>query len=161
MADITVKQSFSVTIDGQLFDADSTEVITVSTEIVFDRTYRVANNALTEIFRAGTAATEDIASWELLWIQSSEDGELRYIMNNAGIDGSTTSEDIHGLVISIRQDVPIMLAGSDDSRGNGAAVDETLANADLWTDETARVIDAVEMIQTSGNSAKVRVVAIG
>ena len=76
--------------------------------------------------------------------------------------GNTAGTTTHGMVVTIAQDIPLVLSGGDASRASTANIDTVFEDGVTdWVDDTAVVIDLVEIVQTSGNSAKVRVVAIG
>ena len=159
MAVLSITQSYSIVIDGQTFSGGSTtaDTVTLAGETIFDRTYSITGSATaqTEIFRAGSAATDDLADWEFLFIQSDQDGHIRIVMNEGTGTESTTK---HGLVIALRAGIPFMWPGGDGSKGiTGANVDSDLEAAG-WAAEAAGVLDAIEFNATA--TAKVRVVAI-
>ena len=162
MATLSVIQSYSVVIDGHTFTGGSgtADTFPVAGETIFDRIYSITSSTTvaTEIFRAGSAVTDDIADWEFLFIESDVAAEIRLVMNEGG--GAT--ETRHGLVIALRAGAPLMFTGGDASRGTtDANVDDNLASggSDVFS-EAAGVIDAIEYNQRSGGVGVVRVVAI-
>lgn len=161
MAILSVKQSYSVTIDGQVYTggSETAETITVAGETIFDRTYSIDSSTTvqTEVFRAGSAATDDIADWEFLFFLSDQDAHIRIVKDETS---GTPATDGHGLVIALRAGVPFMWTGGDVSKGATAGtVDADLASTG-WADDAAGVLNAVEYNQQSGATAKLRVVAI-
>lgn len=157
MATIAVVQNYTITIDGQVFSGGSSspDTFTLAGETIYDRTFSVVTGTLTEIFLAGSAATDDLVDWGFLFIESSVAAEICLKM---GHSSGTTSTTRHGLVIELRAGVPLMFTGGDASRGDSADVDNVITST--WPGDAAGVIDAVEYSQTSGGASKVRVVAI-
>ncbi len=157
MAVLSITQSYTITIDGQTYTGGSTtaDTVTLSGETIFDRTYSITGGVLTEIFRAGSAATDDLADWGFMFIQSDVVGQIRIMTN----EGGTAGTDQHGFILSVAAGIPLMLTGGDVSRGEAAGASGTVGDLAFdWTNEAASVIDTVEFDATL--TAKVRIVAI-
>ena len=160
MAVLSITQAYTIVIDNQTYTGGSTtaDTVTLSGETIFDRTYSITGSttAQTEIFRAGSAATDDLADWGFLFIESDVDGFIRMVKDETIGDPGT---DQHGLVIAVRAGIPFMWTGGDVSKGvlGAATVDADLA-ATGWADDAAGVLNAIEFNATT--TAKVRVVAI-
>ena len=155
MANLSITQSWSITLAGQSFSGGSTTAVVVSaaTGLIFDRTYSITTSTATEVFRAGSTATDDLADWIFLFLLSDVAGEVRLITNVGATAGTTT----HGLVIQMAAGMPLMFTGGDASRQGSTDID-TFANNPF--DDSADVIDAIDFFQSSGGASKLRIVAI-
>ena len=155
MANLSIIQSYSVEIDGQTYTGGSGTAVTVSVagETIFDRTYNITTSTATEVFRAGSAVTDDLADWVFMFLLSDVAGEVRVVTNVGNTAGTTT----HGFVLQMAAGMPLMLTGGDASRQGSTDID-TFANNPF--DDAADVIDAVDFFQSSGGASKLRIVAI-
>jgi len=152
--DLSITQSWSITISGQVFTGGSSTpvVVSASNGLIFDRTYSVTTATYAEIARFGSASDDDLADFVFLFIQSDVAAEIRLVTD---VDGNNSRQ---GLAIQLAAGVPLMLTGGDAARAT-TTIDEVAA-AGNWATTGADVHDFIEYYQTSGGAAKVRVVAI-
>ena len=153
MANVNLTVQFDYTdAAGNVYSDGSTSVaktIAIDGDEIFDRTYAINSGTLTAILN-----NDKIASFDFLWIESDQAGEVQLVCNEGGTTGASNLEN--GFVIALNAGIPLILA-NDDSRNQGSAA----TNIDSWqTNWTADVIDRIQWYHTTGAAAKVRVIAI-
>jgi hypothetical protein len=162
MANVNLTVQFDYTdAAGNVYSDGSTSVaktIAIDGDEIFDRTYAVNSGTITEIL-----SDDKISSFDFLWIESDQAGEVQLVCNEGG---TLSGDDIeNGFVLSLNAGIPLVLC-NDDSRNMGN-MDGTFGETqhqdeiDDWqVDWSAGVIDRIEWYHTTGAAAKVRVIAI-
>ena len=144
--------------DGSL---TTPKTITAATGHIFDRTYVIANpSAITEILN-----NDLISSFDFLWIESDQFGEIQLVCNEGGTLSGDNIEN--GWVVKLNAGIPFVLH-NDDSRNMGN-MDGTFGESqhqeeiDNWETGTwaVDVIDRIEFYSAVGVQTKVRVFAVG
>jgi hypothetical protein len=143
--------------DGSVTTA---KTITVANGYIFDRTYVISDpSTITEILSDSL-----IATFDFLWIESDQFGEIQLVCNEDGVIGGSNLEN--AWVVKLAANIPFVLH-NDDSRNRGdmaATVNASnyAAEIDTWeTNWAADTIDRIEFYSAVGTTTKVRVFAVG
>jgi len=185
MASVNLYQKFDWTdAAGNLYSDGSTstaKTVTVAGGEIFDRTYKVTGSgSIKRILRCGPAAGDNIGSFDFLWIESDQEGEIQLLCNEDGVYNTGSSESgigelENGFCVKLLAGVPFVLT-SNHSRTMGDVGDvmdatttaTTYGNeVDTWEDDwpalmedgTQAVIDRIEFLSSASNTT-VRIVAI-
>jgi len=164
MANVNLYTKFDYTDDdGNVYSDGSLttpKTIAVSNGYIFDRTYVISDpSTVTEILN-----DDLIATFDFLYIESSQFGEIQLVCNEGGTLSSDNIEN--GWVVKLNAGIPYVLH-NDDSRNMGnmnGTFNESnhQSEIDTWeTNWTADTIDRIEFYSTVGTTCKVRVFAAG
>lgn len=124
----------------RLGDLSTPDTITVGDGIIWNAEFSIANGNTAELFDVA----DDLGDFDFLIVLSDQDINLQIVIDDDGNNGESF------IVIGLLADIPFIL-GTDD----GLAGDGTVDNFD----GTADVIERLNAKNSSGSTAKVRVLA--
>ena len=157
MANVNLYTKFDYTDDdGNVYSDGSLttpKTIAVSNGYIFDRTYVISDpSTATEILN-----DDLIATFDFLYIESSQFGEIQLVCNQGGTSGS--SNGVNAWVAKLNAGIPYVLHNDDSRNRTGLS---SFTDIDSWeTAWTADTIDRIEFYSTVGTTCKVRVFAAG
>lgn len=133
--------AFASNTNAKLGDLSAPVLVTLSSEIKHDQEFSVTNGSTQEIFDID----DDIGSFGVLGILSTQDVLLQIVIDDDGDNGEAF------VVIKLRANFPFWLPYDDALAGDGTV--------DLF-DGTADLIERLTIKNSSGSTAKVRVLAL-
>lgn len=166
MASVTINlyTRFEVTVDGDSTEGGSlttAKQITAANGHVYDRTFNIKLNQLTELWSDSIMSPEtDKDHFEFLWIETDTDGDIQLVCNEGGTIAGSDMES--GFVLGLKAGVPFVLGG-DDGRNlgdNTGTMNESNYATEIDTWETNWAADTLDRIEWYGAAATVRIVAI-
>jgi hypothetical protein len=161
MANVNLYTKFDYTdASGNVYSDGSLttpKTITAATGHIFDRTYVIGDpSEITEILN-----NDLISSFDFLWIESDQFGEIQLVCNEGGTAGAANLAN--AWVVKLSANTPFVLHNDDSrNRANVTLASDYITEQDAWVANwTADTIDRIQFYSAVSTETKVRVFAVG